>query len=191
MAIKCVEHLRACHSKSSLDNKAIIILPNWPKFKAVSRKLKIIKQLPKGEKVFMRTNPIGTYEPTDIITSAWVINYWLIEANTHVLSPLMNTSVNNLEPNIVTTQLEANAAIKATYNYLSAATDMVAMDPYEAKAGMRFNAIVVFNRLSAKAYTLIDKAASLNFLSKEFVVADGFYKDCKTAPKLAIKVASE
>ena len=44
----------------------------------------------------------------------------------------MNTSVNTLEPNIVTTQLEANETIKATNKYLSTSTAMVVMDPYEA-----------------------------------------------------------
>ncbi len=45
--------------------------------------------------------------------------------------------------------------------------------------------------MSAKANTLIDTTASLNFVSKEFSMANGFYKDCKTAPKLALRVASE
>ena len=78
----------------------------------------------------MRTAPIGTYEPPDLITSAWVINYWLIDANTHVLSPFMNTSVSTLKPNIVTTQFEANAAIEAANKYLSIALAMVVIDPY-------------------------------------------------------------
>ncbi len=73
----------------------------------------------------MRTTPTCTYEPPDIIKSAWVINFWLIDANTLVWSPLMNTSVNTLKPNIVTTQLEANEAIKTSNKYLSAATDMI------------------------------------------------------------------
>jgi len=30
LTIKCVEHLRAYHSKSPLDTKAVIILPDWP-----------------------------------------------------------------------------------------------------------------------------------------------------------------
>jgi hypothetical protein len=103
LAIKCVEHLRACHSKSPLDTKAVIILQNWSKFKAVTKELKLGKILPKGKKVFMRTTPTCTYEPPDIITFVWIINSWLIDANTHVLSPLTNTSVNTLKPNIVTT----------------------------------------------------------------------------------------
>jgi hypothetical protein len=66
----------------------------------------------------MRTTPTSTYDPSDLITSAWVItNNGLIDINTHVLSPLMNTSVGALKPNIVTTQLEANATIEAANSH--------------------------------------------------------------------------
>jgi hypothetical protein len=65
------------------------------------------------------------------------------------------------------------------------------MDPYEAEALMRFTAAVFYNGLSSKAYTLIDTAASLNFVSKNFVVTNGLYKDCKTVPKQSIRVGSE
>ena len=73
--IKCVEHLRACHSKSPLDTKAVIVLTEWPKIKEETKELKLIKQLLEGEKVFIKTIPTCTYEPPDIITLAWVINY--------------------------------------------------------------------------------------------------------------------
>jgi hypothetical protein len=45
--------------------------------------------------------------------------------------------------------------------------------------------------LSSEADTLIYTAASLYFVSKDFVVTNGFYKDCTTVPKLSIRVASE
>jgi hypothetical protein len=109
----------------------------------------------------MRATPTCTFEPPNIITSAWAINYWLIDANTPVLSLLMNTSDTTLKPNIITTQLEANAAIEAANTYLSATNATVVMDPYEAKALMRFNATTLFNRMLAKADTLIDRTTSL------------------------------
>ena len=65
------------------------------------------------------------------------------------------------------------------------------MDPYEAEALMRFTASVSYNGISSKSDTLIDTSASLDFVSKDFVVTNGFYKDCKTVPKLFIRVASE
>ena len=53
----------------------------------------------------MRPTPTCTYDPPppDLITSAWAINHWLIDATTHVVSPLINTSVSILKLNIVTT----------------------------------------------------------------------------------------
>ena len=39
LTIECLEHLRACHSKSPLDNKAVIFLPDKPKFKAITKEL--------------------------------------------------------------------------------------------------------------------------------------------------------
>ena len=58
---------------------------------------------------------------------------------------------------------------------------MVVVDPYEAKARMRFNATTVLNGSLAKLGTLIDISASLNFVGKEFMMTNGLYKDCKTA----------
>ena len=86
----------------------------------------------------------------------------------------MNTGVGTLWPNIVTTKLEANAAIEVANTCLSAATTMVVMDLYEAKVLMRFNAKGILNGLSAKADTLTDTKTSLSFESKEFVTANDF-----------------
>jgi hypothetical protein len=61
----------------------------------------------------------------------------------------MKTSVNTIKANIVTSQLEANEAIKAANKCWLAAIAMVVMNPYEAKALMRFNAKVVLDGLSA------------------------------------------
>jgi hypothetical protein len=45
--------------------------------------------------------------------------------------------------------------------------------------------------LLAKTDTLNATATLLNFVSKEFVMANGFYKDYKTTSKMAITIASE
>jgi hypothetical protein len=108
----------------------------------------------------------------------------------------VNISAGSLKPDIFSTQLEANAAIKAANKYVSTTVAMVIMNPYEAAALMRINAIVSLIGLSAKVGTLIDTTASLNFVSNAngllwlwFVMANGFHKDCKIDPKLTIRVA--
>ncbi len=55
-----------------------------------------------------------------------------------------------------------------------AAIVMVIMYPHEAKALMRLFAIVLLNRMSSKADTLIETAASLHFANTEFLMADDF-----------------
>jgi hypothetical protein len=103
----------------------------------------------------------------------------------------MNTDVDDPKPNIVTTQLEANATIEAANKYCNQQMlYMVVMDLDEAEALMRFNATMSLKILSAKSDTLIDTATSLNFVSKEFVMANGFYKDCKNTLNLAIRVTT-
>ena len=82
LAKQCVKHLRACHSRSPLETRAVVVLPDWPKFKTLTKELKLIKQLPKGEKVVMRTSPSGNYVPSDLLPSIWLVNFWLIVANT-------------------------------------------------------------------------------------------------------------
>ena len=51
---------------------------------------------------------------------------------------------------------------------------------------MRFIAMTFYAGVSVKVDTLIDTAASLNFVSKEVAMVNGFYKECKTVPKLSI-----
>jgi hypothetical protein len=71
-----------------------------------------MKHLPKEKKVFMRTSPTFTYDPPNLIPSAWAIYYLLIDANTHILSRMITTNVGVLKPNVVTDNLETNAAIE-------------------------------------------------------------------------------
>ena len=176
LAIKCVEHLHACHSRSPLETRAVIVLPYWPKFKVLTKELKLIKRLPKGEKVFMRTSPTGNYVPSNLLPSIWPVNFWLINANTPVLSQLLTTNVNNLKPNIVKIEPELEAAIQTADEKLPTVAALVIMDPYEVEALMRFTPSVSYDGLSSKADHLIDTSASLNFVSKDFVVTNGFYK---------------
>jgi hypothetical protein len=174
-----------------LETKAVIVLPDWPKFKALTKELELIKQIPKGEKVFMRTSPTGTYVPSDLLPSLWPVNFWLIDASTPVVSPPLITTVNNSKPSIVETESELRTAIEAANEYLPEAAALTIMNPYEAAALMRFTASVSHNGVTSQADALIDTAASLNFVSKDFVISNGFYKGCKTVLKLSIRVASE
>ena len=100
--------------------------------------MKLIKQLPKGKNVFIRTTPTSTYDPPNLITTDSVNTYWLIDANIIFLSPSTHASVGALKPNIVTTQLEANGAIETTNAYFSAVVAMVVMKQKLLCASMQY-----------------------------------------------------
>ena len=68
----------------------------------------------------MRTTPTCTYDPPDLIPTAWPINFWFIYTNTPVLSPLLITNVSNIKHAIVTTELKTEATIEAAYKCLLA-----------------------------------------------------------------------
>ena len=99
----------------------------------------------------MRTSPTGTYVPSDLLPSIWPDNFWLIDANTSVLSPLLTTNVNNLKPSIVETESKFEAAIVTTEESLPTAAALVIMTSYEAEALMRFTVSVSYDDLSSKA----------------------------------------
>ena len=107
------------------------------------------------------------------------------------MSPLLTTTVSNSKSNIVKIEVEPETTVEIVDENLSTTTALVIMNPYEAEALLRFTASVSYNGLSSESHTLIDTIASLNLVSKDFVVTNGFYKDCKTVPMLSIREASE
>jgi hypothetical protein len=88
----------------------------------------------------MRTSPTGTYVPSDLLPTIWPVIFWLIDANTLVLSPLLTTNVNNPKPRIVKIEPELEAATQIADENLPTTTALVIMDSYEAEYRMRFTA---------------------------------------------------
>ena len=86
----------------------------------------------------MRTSPTCTYDPPDLNISAWITNFWLIDANTRVFSPQLTSNIGVIKPNSNIAILETNVTIEAEDKKLSASIALVIMDPYEPQALMRF-----------------------------------------------------
>ena len=113
----------------------------------------------------MRTARTCTYDPPDIKKATCVINYWRIDADTHVPSPSTVSNVCILRSNIVSTKLKAKLykqLIDMSHQFFSV------IDPYKAETLVRFTPSAFLNGLFSKADTLIDTAASLTSLTKYF-----------------------
>ena len=111
-----------------------------------------------------------------------MINYRVIDVDTPIMtstSPLVKVEdtttaqKTELPTDSPTNELESEVAIEAADKYLSASAALVVMNPSEKKSLMRFTAEMSQENLTSKADTLIDTAASLNFVSKRFLNANG------------------
>ncbi len=173
LVIACVQHLRACHARAPMNTKAIIVLPNWLVYKAIAKELKLLKQIHIREIIFMRPTTIGSYNSLDVINSIWVIKFWVIGPDTHIMeatpailaAPKMTPAQNidDLPTDTSTNGMESETTIEAADKYVSIASALVVMDPLENQSLMRLSDMVSRETLTSKADTLIDTAASLNF----------------------------
>ena len=75
--------------------------------------------------MFMISSPISIDDPSDLIPSIWDINFFSIDSNTRVLSPLLIVDVGILKPSIANAELKTNGAIEATDKYLLTTFAMV------------------------------------------------------------------
>ena len=99
--------------------------------------------------MFTRTSPTCTYVPLDLLPSIWPVSFWLIDANTPILSTLLANNVNNLKPSIVKAESKLEATIEtANDNYLPTSAALVIMNPYEVEALMRFTTSVSHDGVS-------------------------------------------
>jgi len=112
-----------------MDTKVVIVLPNWHVYKAITKELKMLRQIPnKGENVFMRPTTTCIYDPPEFIKSIWVINYWAIDVDTHIMAttPAIESKGDLTTPPIIddlptdthTNGMEPEAAIDAVGKHL-------------------------------------------------------------------------
>jgi len=115
-----------------MDTNAFIVLPNWHVYKAITKELKLLRQIPIEENVFMRPTTTGSYDPPDSIKYVWVLNYWVIAVDTPIMATtlaIVNDGdlttppiIHDLLTDAHTNGMESEAAIDVADKYLSAAT---------------------------------------------------------------------
>ena len=53
--------------EGGIFTKAVIVFPYWLVFKAITKELKLLRQIPIGENAFMRPTTTGSYDPLNFI----------------------------------------------------------------------------------------------------------------------------
>jgi hypothetical protein len=110
-----------------MNTTAVIVLPNWPCYKAITKELKLLRQIPIGEPIFMRPTLTGSYDPLDVIKSIWVINYWVIDVDTPIMD---TTSAIAKAADTAAAQSKAKTPTDSPTNELESKTTLEAADKY-------------------------------------------------------------
>ena len=208
LAKECITHIRDCHSKNPKGTKAVIVLPDWYTFKESTKDLRLIRTIPaKTAGIFTKSPESDGSVREPVAPAPWPINFWGVDENTPILSKSSNSSSepepeatvdsqdvagdenqpNEKDPdNIMANTMDDEAARNAAAQWLPTASACVIMDPNEPEPLMRVE--TRFEDIDVSA--LIDSAATLNFVSKEFVDAHGLQKNCKQVPKMTVRVAN-
>jgi hypothetical protein len=165
-----------------MGTKAVIVLPNWQVYKSITKELKLLRQIPIEEDIFMRPSITGSYGPTEFIKSIFVINYWVIDNDIPILTPTPTIVlvaptlpiINYIPIDNYIESMVSKAPIESVNTYLSATTPLVVTSPLENHSLVRFTIAVSQENITSKTDTLIDTATSLTFMSKNFLNANGF-----------------
>ncbi len=184
LAVQCIDHLRQCHSQSPLDTKAVIILPDWPQFKSATSDLKLLRQIPKEISVFTKPSPSGTRHT--LVKVPWPINYWVIDKDTPIKVPLITMQPIPVGEPPSTTDIPEMAA-----HWFPIASALTILDPNQPSPLMKLPISLMVDSNSISTTALIDSAASLNFVSIEFLTRNSLLEKCSRGPKIAVRIANE
>jgi hypothetical protein len=185
LAVQCIEHIRTCHSKSPLDTKALIVLPNWPQINAATTGLRLLRQIPIDTPDFTKPSPLGKRHT--VVKVLWPINYWVIDKDTSVkVSPPHVKSVDSpLHIN------KTNSKSEIDSHWLTTAAALTIMDPNQPKPLMKLPISIEQDSLQFHTNVLIDSATTLNFVSRNFLTRNNLLGKCIRGSKIVVRIANE
>ena len=205
--------MRFCHAKNPTGTKAVVVLPEWPTFKELTKDLKLLKVVkPDNSSVFTKSPDDDASLRIPVLKFKWPVNYWVIDEHTPVLDKYTvnekddepetdgETVTDPVEPVPVFIDDEevedANAqsghdvdyqyAQDVANKYLPVAAAYSILHPDIPVPLMRVPVVINHHDVDA----LIDTAATLNFVSKSFIDNHELNSLCMKADKVAVRVAN-
>ena len=197
LAGKIIDHIRRCHAKNPENTKALIVLPKWPTFENCTKGLTLYNEIPARHVIFTRSPDFDGTIRENVSPVPWAVQYWLLDEHTTPVH-LEDNNIPDPTPdeeaniNLESTASEETEVIveenrefsEAADRWLPKAAAYTIMDPDKPEPLMRLP--ISFAGCDTDA--LVDNAATLNFVSGEFV--DRHDIKWRTAPKIAVRVAN-
>jgi len=127
LAVRCVEHIRTCHAKSSINTKVVIVLLYWPQFNEATTGLRLLSQILTDTLVFTKSSPLK--KRNNVVKVPWFINYWVANKNTP-----MKVSATRVKSVISASNVgNANSKFDIASHWLPTTATITIMDPNQPK----------------------------------------------------------
>jgi hypothetical protein len=140
-----------------LNTKALIDLPNWPQFNAVTTGLRLLRQVHIDTPVFTKPSLLGKRHI--VVQIPWPINYWVIDKDTSVKAyPPHVKSVD-----LTLTMDETNNKSNIAFKWLPTTAALTIMDPNQPRPLIKLPISIEQESLQFRTNVLIDTEATLNF----------------------------
>jgi len=146
---------------------------------------KLLEQIPLDTPVFTKPSPLGIIH--NLVKVPWPTNNWVIDKDTPM--KVSSTSVQSVSSAIDITNSTNESDIAS--QWLPSAAVLTIMDPNEPEPLMKLPIFIEYDSLRYDTSVLIDSATTLNFVSKEFLIRNGFVGKCVRGPNIAVRIANE
>jgi len=134
--------------------------------------LKLLEQIPIDTPVFTKSSLLGIRP--NLVKVPWPINYWVIDKDT--LVKVSSTHVQSVSSPMNITN-RSNQSVIASH-WLPPADALTIMEPNEPEPLMKLPIDIEYYSLRYDTGVLIDTSATLNFVSREFLVRNGLVGNC-------------
>jgi hypothetical protein len=167
LAERIAQHFEDCRRTSPTFTMAVFVLPKWAKFAHLTKHWKLYQKFPARTQLFTRQSLENPTQQEVVALAPWPVHLWLIDADCAFYDPTLPTKSD--QPILVPIPpVEAEESIATLKQFSPPATTLLT-DLTEARPLVRTELTVKTHDGGHHMSGLVDCAATLDFVSKDFV----------------------
>jgi hypothetical protein len=160
-------HFKSCRRTAPTSTIAVFVLPKWDKFNELTRQWKLYQEFPPRTQLFTGLSMDNLTQQEVLAPAPWHVKLWLVDADCAFYDQAPTTT--HVEPISVRVFFYDTEESIATLQQLSSKVDALLTDLTEARPLSRPELTVKTFDGGQLIYGLVDCAATLECVSKDFV----------------------
>jgi hypothetical protein len=167
LAEQIAQHFEDCRRTSPISTMAVFVLPKWAKFTQVTKHWKLYQEFPASTQLFTRQSLENPAQQEVVAPAPWPVQLWLVDADCAFCDSTASTSPD--QPTSVHVPPDDSEHSIATLQQFSSPATALLTDLTEARPLIRTELTVKTPDGGHQISGLVDCAATLDFVSEDFV----------------------